>query len=305
MRKVAVLAVLVGVTLGVGAKMNMGLAGAPGGWGGRTVQSPAASEIVRSSKNSAELEQAASALARSRDPRDLTLLGQLLRDGGFLARLDDPSGLRTFHLSKVMETLAAHPSRKTAELCLTLADDPVFLAEDDRKGLLLVALAAVRPMSDRTAAVFQRTNEEGYFAFNAPLLAANGTPIALNLFESMMLDRKVPIARRMDGVHASIVPHRINLRILRVADLILLHTSERALTIGVIESVFDFRPQWFGTESRLSGPPPWQNARADSLRFALTLAETAAARPGLEPSLRRAVVHARETIVQTLGPRPK
>ena len=261
----------------------------------------AAREVVRSSSNRAELEQAASALAASSDPRDLTLLGQLLRDRGFLGRLDDSEKLKTLHLGKVMETLSAHPSPQTAELCLTLANDPVFLAEEDRKSLLLVALAAVKPMSIRAVEVFQQTNDEGYFASNALLLAGNSSPRALTLFESMMLDHEVPIARRVDLLHACIVPRRTDLPILGAADQVLSRTSERALAAGVIESVFDYQPAWFGRTANIVTPPGWNSASPDSLRAALRLAEKAGARPGLNPSLREKVGHERATIARALG----
>jgi hypothetical protein len=261
----------------------------------------AAREVVRSSSNRVELEQAASALAGSSDPRDLTLLGQLLRDRGFLGRLDDSEKLQTLHLGKVMETLASHPSPQTAALCLTLANDPVFLAEDDRKSLLLVALAAVKPMSVRAVAVFQQTNEEGYFSSNAVLLAGNGSPRALTVFESMMLDHEVPIARRIDLLHASIVPRRTELPILGEADRMVSRTSEPALAAGVIESVFDFQPSWFGRTSNIRMPPPWTSASPDSLRAALQLAEKAEARPRLSPSLRKKVAQEREMIARALG----
>jgi hypothetical protein len=256
-------------------------------------------EVLKSSSDRGALEQAALSLARSRDPADLTLLGQLLRDPKFLARLDDLANSKTNHFGKVMEALGEHPDARTAELCLALADDPLY-QDDDRRSPLLETLAAVKPMSARTAALFQRTNEEGYFGFNARLLAANGSPVALKLFESMILDKGVPIENRVECLHISIVPNRLEVPILRVADRIFSRTSERALANGVIESVFDFQQRWYGIESGVSAPPPWTSASPDSLRAALQLAEKAEARPGVNPSLRKKVAQEREIIAQAL-----
>ena len=114
-------------------------------------QQPSPQEILRASTDRDALEQAASALARSHDPADLDLLGRLLRDQRFLARLDDLSGLKTRHLSRVIATLGEHPTPQIVELCLMLAEDPVFGAEGDRKSFVLEVLGAVRPMEARTS----------------------------------------------------------------------------------------------------------------------------------------------------------
>ncbi|MGA8313588.1 MAG: hypothetical protein WB755_26425 [Terriglobales bacterium] len=257
-------------------------------------------EVLKSSSDRQALEQAAISLAGSNDPSDLNLLGQFLRDAKFLARLDDPTNSAMPHFTKLMETLAEHPDSRTADLCLILADDPLY-QDDARLSPLLDVLAAVKPMSARIAALFQRTNQEGYFGYNARLLAANGSPVALKLFESMILDKGVPIENRVECLHISVVPHRMEAPILRVADRIFSRTSERALANGVIESVFDFQQRWYGIESDFSAPPPWTSASPDSLRAALQLAEKAEARPGLSPSLHKKVASARETIAQALG----
>lgn len=186
-----------------------------------------------------------------------------------------------------------------------LADDPVFLAEDDRKGLLLQVLAAVKPMSERTVTLFQQTNDDGYFAMNAPLLAANGSPRALALFESMMLERDVPIDRRIDCLHFGIVPRRTELPILQAADRILSRAAEHALAMGVIESVFDYRPGWFGLAVNSPTAPTWQGASENGLRLALALADKALARRDLKPALRQAVDRSRGTIAQVLTARRK
>jgi hypothetical protein len=127
----------------------------------------------------------------------------------------------------------------------------------------------------------------------------------LKLLESMMLDKSVPTESRLQCLHISIVPRRMELPILGMADRILSRTSERPLANGVIESVFDFQQRWFGIESGISEPPPWSDASSESLRAALHLAEKAEARPGLNPSLRKKVGIQRETIAQALNTRSR
>src|SRR5262245_26220757 len=233
-----------------------------------------AREVLKSSTDREALERAAITLARSGDAGDFALLGQLLRDREFLARLDDLNNVATFHLSRVIAALAEHPTQQLVDLCLTLAEDPVFL-ENDRKSLVLEFLASVKPMSERTAAVFQRSNDEGYFAFNALLLAGNGSPRALRLFESMMLSKDVPAEIRIESLHRSVLPRRTDPVILASADRILSRTSERIIVNAIVESAFDFQQQWFGIESGIPAAPKWENTSTDGLRGALALADKA------------------------------
>jgi hypothetical protein len=195
-----------------------------------------------------------------------------------------------------MAALAERPTPPVVELCLALADDPVFVAEGDRKRFVLDLLGAVRPMNEPTVAIFQKANGQGYFARNARLLAANGSPRALALFESMMLDTNVPAENRIESLHNGIVPRRTQLTFLRSADRILAATSEPSIAIGVIESVFDYRQEWFGIESGISRPAGWQTASAESAKAALSLASKALARRDLAPALRASVTRARATL---------
>lgn len=260
-----------------------------------------AREVLKSSTNRDSLEGAAISLARSGDAQDLAQLGQLLRDRAFLARLDDLRNLKTAHLSRVIAALGERPTPQVVDLCLTLAEDSVFVAEGDRKSFVLELLAKVRPMGERTAAVFQRSNAEGYFAFNARLLADNGSPHALELFASMMLDKAEPVESRIQCLHVAIVPRRTQAVILRVADQILTRTSERAIAAGVIESVFDFRQEWFGIESGISKPPAWETTSKETRRAALALADRALARRDLRAALRDTVSRARRTLTRSLA----
>lgn len=264
------------------------------------ITASAARDVLRSSKDRDALESAAVALIRTEVRQDLSFVGQLLRDAEFLSRLDDFNDLKTLHLGRVLEALAEHPSAQAAELCLTLADAPAYSDDDDRQRFLLKVLAAVKPMSEGSVRLFQRTNAEGYFIFNASLLAANGSPRALSLFESMMLDRDVPVSSRVDALHIALVPGRTQLPMLQMADRILSRNKEEQLSNGLIESIFDFRLWWFGTDSRISAPS-WSTASVNSLRFAARMADVALARRDLTSELRPKVSQSREAILRILG----
>jgi hypothetical protein len=260
-----------------------------------------AEQVLRSSTDGEALERAAISLVRSGTSSNLEVLSRFLRDPGFLRRLDPSPGLKTLHLSKVMAALAEHPTPQVADLCLTLAEDPAYVAVDDRESFLLEIIAKLKPMSQRAADVFQAANEQGYFGFNARLLTANASPRALALFETMMLDKDTPVESRVECLHVAVLPHRSELPILQAADRIVSRASERGIVIGVIESVFDFRQEWFGIESGISGSPAWQTASAGSLRFAAALAAKMLQRRDLTATLHNKVEHERRTIVSLLG----
>ncbi len=250
-----------------------------------------APNVLGTSVDREELERAAGALAASPDPQDLARLEALLRDSDFLARLDDLGSpqQKTRHLRAVMARLGENPSPEVAALCLALFRDPVFTADDDRKEFLLQALAVVNPMSEATAVRFRETNAEGWFAFNAPLLAKNGSSRALALFEEMMLDPSVPLERRVDCLHSSLVPRRTQPSVLAAAGRLLADTQEPGLANGVIESLFRYEPkQWFGT-SPPPPPPPWDSAPPAVRDALVALGDAALARPDLDADLARAV----------------
>jgi hypothetical protein len=266
------------------------------------VQRISARDVVRASSNRDSLERAASALARSSEPEDLRLLGQLLRDGRFLTRLDDPTNGPTRHLRNVLAALGARQSQQAEEVALALLDHPLYQLLD-RKGLVLTALAVARPMSARTARAFREANEQGYFAFDSPLLAANASPRAMEVFQSMMLDRTVPVARRVDCLHLAIVPRRVELAVLQAADSILTHASERELVAGVTESVFDYQPLWFGLGASVPKPPAWERGTVASLQTALRIADKALARSDVSPSLQQVVRQSRAMIAGAIAAR--
>lgn len=217
-------------------------------------------EVLRISSDREELAVAAEELAAADDPDALERLGEFLSDRAFLERLDDLStpGQKILHLSNVLRPFIERPSPEVAALCLRLGDNDAFRAEDERMAFLLAALANVRPMNAATVEFFRSANDEGYFASNSPLLVANGSPLALKLFVSMMSDRDVDWERRIDCLHWSIVPQRTRGSTLEVAADLLAMDLEEAVAHGVLESVFDFHWQWFG--SRPPEPPAWRSA---------------------------------------------
>lgn len=247
------------------------------------------------------MEREAMALVKRRDfPR----LGELLRDSRFIARLDNPAVGGTRRLNNVMMALAANADQRTAALCQALAADRIYANEPGRMPLLLEVLAAVKPMTPKTADLFRSTNAQGYFASNARRLAANGSPEALRLFESMMLATERSIGARVESLRAGFVPRRTALPILQAAGNILSRTKEPRLEIAVVEALFDYKPHWFRPENSISGPPAWETASTEALIAARRLAEMAKTRFAIPDSLRLAVNRESAAIGNALSQRP-
>ena len=262
--------------------------------------------ILKLSEDRNALERAAVALASSGDTRAITQLGEFLQRSEFLGRLDNlkSSDRKTQHLRKVLNALEAHPSPAVADLCIALSRDKNFTADEDRMDFILETLSAVKPMTEDAARLFQQTNADGYFAFNAPLLVKNGSPHSLDLFESMLNDRSVDVERRVDSIHRSILPYRTSLSVLNSAEKLLSANLENAVAMGIIETIFDYQSKrWFGPAINAPKPPLWENASKEALQAIIGLATKVRQRNDLPPSLRASVNDTVRLIENTLASR--
>lgn len=243
--------------------------------------------VLEGSTSAEELDLAATELASSDDPNALEALTAFLRRGDFLDRLDEPnSPNQTQHLSAVLMPLADRPGPEVARACLELVDEPLYL-EHDRKSLILEALAAVVPMTTETAEAFRRANDEGYFAFDALLLARNGSPVALDLYRSMMCDNEVDAESRVELLHKGLLPFRTNLVVLQAASRIMDAGLEEMLTNAATESVFDYKTEWFMIHGPT--PPSWRTASDDVLKYVVELGHRLKGRANLSATLLTAI----------------
>jgi hypothetical protein len=270
----------------------------------------------RVTREEAELE--AVALAMSSDPADVKRLAARLRQAEFLALLDDLGAGRaaTYHLGKVMEALSTNRHPVVAEVCLELAHDPVFMQTDqdpsivrlDRPSLLLMVLSSPqRPFSDAAVAFFRESNEQGYFAYNAPLLAANGTREALLLFGDMILDgaeEEGGVEARVECIHRAIVPHRVSLEVARAAGRIFAKSRSPEIRRAAVESFFieSFNVRgytWFGLHN-VPEPPAWSTGSREALQEVLAIAAKASTLPSADGRLAAGVRKARAEIKRAL-----
>ncbi|MFN0105579.1 MAG: hypothetical protein ACKV2U_26265 [Bryobacteraceae bacterium] len=245
--------------------------------------------VLAASSQQTELEVAATELASADDPAALDALGTFLHDAGFLARLDDldDPGRKMMHLSPVLLALIKHASPEIVPLCMGLINDPVFLADRDRKIWLLQALSAVTPMTAETAEIFRRANLEGYFGSCACLLARNSSPVALALFLSMMLEKEVEVEMRVDLLHEALVPIRNRIPIMEVVGRLASKNPGEELANAAIESIYDYQVTW--RSGHPERPPPWRSSASETLQYLVNLAAYLKSHFKLPESLQQAM----------------
>ena len=240
--------------------------------------------MIRRSSALAVLVSSLLAWGQQTEAEALRRLEQDLSSKEYLARLE------LHQLNSIFRDLRDNPSPATEKLCLSLAGNPEFTALPVRLNFLLPALAAVRPMSERGAALFSRTNENGFYPLNGPLLAANGSARALAVFVRMLSDRRVEAASRVDVIHRSIVPSRTGESLLRTLGSALGGGLEPEIRIAVLESIFEPRPvRFFGRQGNVPHAPAWESATPAARRAAAAIAQHALRENGLPAELKRAM----------------
>lgn len=254
-------------------------------------------QVLASSTDRDRLMKAGRRLATMGTPEALETLGRHLQQPQFLARLDDlDSGDTTSHLGMVLSGLVEAPIPEVGAMCLALSRDADFVAVEDRKGHLLRALAAVRPMDAPTVAFFAQTNLIGYAPSNAILLGNNASPKALALFEAMMRDPKLEAEDQADAIHRALLPVRTDVNVLTLVTRMLEQKNSLALEISLVETMFDYQPVAWFKMARHRKPPPWADAARAGLELALALARRSQARKRLPAALRRRVVESAKEI---------
>jgi hypothetical protein len=226
-------------------------------------------EVLASSRDRDRVQASSAALAASGDPAALIVLWRFLPEGEFLARLDDLGNpqLKISGMRQVLKGMEENPSAATGRMLESLAVDADFLSDPDRMIFLLPALAAVRPMSRPAQHVFRTTNGEGYFGGNGPLLVANGSPRALDLFEEMVADESQRPVDRVDMIHHAVVPFRNRGPVVAACLRLLAGGLGPEVDTGIAETLFDYQEKrWFGVARHMPVPPPWSQSETATLQ---------------------------------------
>jgi len=224
--------------------------------------------VLASTVDRALVMDLALALAGSGQAEAVLALGGFLKDPSFLERLDpqDEPQSSVTNLSHVLRALAANPTEATERVNVALADSPNFRDDPDRMIFFLPLLAAVRPMSGRTASIFRSANSQGHWSGNGPLLVANGSPLALELFAEMVSDTSVEKEERTSMIHWAVPAHRIAAGVLETVAQLLDRGLEPDVDKALLDTLFYYQgDDWFGVARFTPVPPPWSAAETDVL----------------------------------------
>jgi hypothetical protein len=223
--------------------------------------------VLRFSTVREKVAEAAVRVAGSGNAAALRKLGDLLASSAFLARLDETShrSLAYSNLNQVFLALAANPSVMTEALGLKVLASAPFVEDPDRQFFALPALAAVRPMSSETAAVFEKANGEGSWSFNGPLLATNGSDRALAILESMFADHAQRRDERVALARESIVPNRTQPGIIAMVGRLVEGQVESDVALALAETIFVSQPdRWYGKRRNPPQVPSWKAASPEA-----------------------------------------
>jgi hypothetical protein len=198
------------------------------------------------------LVHAAQVLASSDDPLDHRALATAFADEGFLARLDDDGAyqgrINQLRVARVLRTLCKKVDASRAAVLVGLTGSATFLAQDLRIDLLIKACASVRPSPPEIVAFWDAhcQPEDGFGNLTIAALIDNGSPPALELFVTKLLDAAHPEDDRVEWLRQNVLPHRHDVDLVRACRQVLARGLQPPLDLALVQVIFDYRPEeWY------------------------------------------------------------
>jgi hypothetical protein len=140
---------------------------------------------------------------------------------------------------------------------------------------LLPALLAVRPLTEESAAIVRATNPMGFYLLNGPLLLKNGSPLALAVFEEMVVDTSVDLESRVEMIHHAVLPLRGDSVVVGLCIGLIRRGVEAGIENGLIETLYDHQSRlWFGVVRVPPTPPAWADADPEARRMLIEFGRT-------------------------------
>jgi hypothetical protein len=257
---------------------------------------------MKNSDDSKALMEAALALAKSQLRSDHDALLADLSSEEFLGRLDSeddylgpPTHLR---LARVMKFLMDNPSREAKRVLVSLTQQSGFVSFEPRQDLLIRALVSVRPAPAEAAQFWSEHSDPDapFLHVTIAALCDNGTPNALELLTQRMVDPAFDDESRIAWMRDPILRHRDDLLMLEACrDMLAGHLSKE-LQPYLVESLFDYQPDWYVSCNPPKAPPRLEATR-QARHMLRTIGNYALLNIALGPPTRLAV----ETSLTQLG----
>lgn len=249
--------------------------------------------ILGSVDDARELFRAAQRLAASVDPLDRKALRLALGDDGFLTAMDDAEKYlgprQRLRIRRIIEALAANPQGHGVLSALT--SDAVFLAEDSRCDLLILATAAIDPAPPEVCTFWldHSLPDDGFTPLTIDAICRNGSTPALSVLETRLLDPAHEPEAKLDWFHVSIFDRRTNKALIVLCQRLAADGLNPDLRVPLVETFFDYLPeQWF-SPATLRMPPSEAAMTPDARRARVDFGDWALSNLAVSERLQRAV----------------
>jgi hypothetical protein len=217
--------------------------------------------VLQSSKDPAELQSSALALASSKRAADHRALLGWLSKPEFLRRLDSDSAYggsaQRLRLAPVLSALSSNSSPSAQGTLVALTQRPTFVQSAPRADLLIEACAALRPTPPEVVRFWDDHSrpEDGFTNRTIEAMVQNGSPPALALLEKKMIDPAHDEDDKRAWMLSSILTHRNDLSLLKSCERLLTGKLGANLRPVLVEALFDYRPtEWFSPATVLKPP---------------------------------------------------
>lgn len=224
---------------------------------------PPCAELVAGTDDPAKLvagdgevaARAALAFARSAKPEQLKVLGKALQTPAVLERIMKLDQSRRCVMPVILRALAANSVPQARKEFVALIASRAWAERTDRSDgsdlldELLRATGVFRPVTPEVLALWTRLAKpmDGWVNVTVIALAENATPEAAALFERLLRDPKHDLDTKSSWLRSDLVGHRDQLELLKMAGRLLDAKLPAQLQAAVMEGVFDYRPEWYGT----------------------------------------------------------
>ena len=219
-------------------------------------------DILRESDDPKELIATARVFAKSPDPADQKVVARHLGSAVFLDKLDPPEAYEVYQphqlgAARIVKTLIEADDAPQRETLVGLTASEDFNKRDPLVELLIRALAADKPASDRTIAYWEKhASPDSVYADNVVgAIVLNQSRPAMDLFERLMNDPKHGDEYKYDWLRDKLLRKRNDTPILACCERMVIGNSiDESWHEAVIEAVFTWQPGWYGS-CRKPNPP--------------------------------------------------
>jgi hypothetical protein len=269
---------------------------------------PNALNLLKTSKDSDELERTALALIHSQDKSNIGEVVGFLKEQEFRNRLDAESALFavTSRIWKVLAALGKLPPEQAQEALLGLAADKGFMSEHVRQAGLIEALGGIKKPSDEVMRFFQSQLPRNHI-WVATALTKSQAPEACQLLLKMFGSPDYPAAEKRSWLMYALLYERYEPAIVGIYEgLLKLDIKDAELRDRIVATLFDYRPfDWYGPNAgQRPRPPLLKDAATPSLVHLRKLTDLAENFQVTQQS-KQAVARARMEIDETLRVRQK